>query len=187
MQSYVRCPWSLWNSQYLVLSLVVGSDFIWEGHLINFSFCTLRRTCDTEAVRGVNCRGEYHCCSSGCGGPRRSLTFPRLFRDRSLSLWYLCGDLSLSPCLPRLCSYFLSPLLFSFWVEELPRLDMRAFSMLMHFSALVSTSAMFACGFFEMENIRSFNCTLNPTMKAMMANFSSGISTFSNSVLNLCT
>ena len=40
MQSSVRCPWSLWNSQYLVLSLLVGSDLIWDGHLRNFSCCT---------------------------------------------------------------------------------------------------------------------------------------------------
>ena len=164
----------------MVLSLLAGSDFIWEGHLINFSCCTSRRTCDTEAVRGVNCRGEYRCCSSGCGGPR-------LFGDRSLSPLSLHWDLSLSPCLLGLRSRFLSLLLFSFWVEELPHLEMRDSSPLIYFSALASTSAMVACGFFEMENIRSLDYTPNPAMKAVMANFSSGISTFIDSALNLWT
>ena len=58
-RSFVRCPWSLWNSQYLVLSLLVRSVLIWDGHLKTFSCCTSHKTCDTEAVRGVNCRDEY--------------------------------------------------------------------------------------------------------------------------------
>ena len=85
--------------------------------------------------------------------------FPRLFGDHSLSPLSLRGDLSLSPCLLGLRSRFLSLMLFSFWVEELPHLDMRASSPLIYFSTLESTSAMFACEFFEMENIRSFDCT----------------------------
>ena len=44
---------------------------------------------------------------------------------------------------------------------------------------------MLACGFFEMENIKSFDYTPNPAMKVVMANFSSGISTLSDSALNL--
>ena len=47
-------PVVLWNSQYLVLSLLVRSDLIWDGHLRNCSCCTSRKTCDTAAVRGVN-------------------------------------------------------------------------------------------------------------------------------------
>ena len=46
---------------------------------------------------------------------------------------------------------------------------------------------MLACGFFEIENIRSLDCIPNPAMKAVMANFSSGTSIFRDSVLNLCT
>ena len=65
----------------------------------------------------------------------------RLLGDRSLSL---LGDLSRSPCLLGLHSRFLSVLLFSLWVEELPLLDMRASAPLMYFSALASTSAMLA-------------------------------------------
>ena len=57
--------------------------------------------------------------------------------------------------------------------------------MLIYFSVLVSTSAMLARGFFEIENIKSFDCTPSPAMKAVMANFSSGISTFNDSALNL--
>ena len=141
MQSSVRCPWSLWNSQYLVLSLLVGSVLIWDGHLRNFSCCASRKTCDTVAVTGVNCRCEYCCRSSGRGGPRRSLTLPRLFGDRSLSL---LGDLSRSLCLLGLCSCCLSVLLFSLWIEELHLLYVRASSPLIYFSALASTSAMLA-------------------------------------------
>ena len=141
MQLSVLCPWSLWNSQHLVLSLLVGSVLIWDGHLKKFSCCTLRKTCDTVDVKGVNRRGEYRCRSSGLGGPRRSLTLPRLFEDRSLSL---LGDLSRSLCLLGLHSRCLSVLLFSLWVKELPFLDMRASSPLMYFSALASTSAMLA-------------------------------------------
>ena len=81
--------------------------------------------------------------------------------------------------------YRLSVPLFSLWVEELPFLDMRASSPFMYFSALSSTSAMFACGFLEMENIKSFDYTPNPAMNAVMANFSYGISTFKDSALNL--
>ena len=46
---------------------------------------------------------------------------------------------------------------------------------------------MLACGFFEIENIRSLDCIPNPAMKTVMANFSSGTSIFRDSVLNLCT
>ena len=79
---------------------------------------------------------------------------PRLFEDRCLSL---LGDLFQFLCLLGLRSRCLSVLLFSLWVEEPSLLDVRASSPLMYFSALASTSAMFACGFFEMENIKSFN------------------------------
>ena len=152
MQSSVRCPWSLWNSRYLVLSLLVGSVLIWDGHLRNFICCTSRKTCDTVAVMGS-----------------------------------LLGDLSRFLCLLGLRSRCLSVLLFSLWVEELPFLDVRVSSLLMYFFALASTSAMFARGFFEMENIKSFYCTPNPTMNAVIANFSSGKSTFKDSALNLWT
>ena len=64
-------------------------------------------------------------------------------------------------------------------------LDMRASSPFMYFSALASTSSMLAWGFFEMENFKSFDCTPSPAMNAMIANFSSGISTFKDSALNL--
>ena len=74
-------------------------------------------------------------------GPRRSLRLPRLFEDRSPSLF---GDLSMSFCLLGLRPCRLSVPLFSLWVEELPFLDMRASSPLMYFSALASTSAMLA-------------------------------------------
>ena len=77
--------------------------------------------------------------------------------------------------------------LLSLRVEELPLLDMRAFSPFIYFSALASTSAMLALGFFEMENIRSFDYTPNPAMNAVIANFSSGTSIFRDSALNLCT
>ena len=99
----------------------------------------------------------------------------------------LHGDLSLSPRLLGLQSRFFSPLLFSFCAEEFSRLNRRASSSLMYFSALASTLAMLTYGFFEMENIRSFDCTPSPAMKAMMANFSSGMSTFNDSALNLWT
>ena len=42
---------------------------------------------------------------------------------------------------------------------------------------------MLAWGFFEIENIRSFDCSPSLAMKAVMANFSPRISTFSDSVL----
>ena len=112
---------------------------------------------------------------------------PRLFGDRSLFSLSLRGDLSLSPRLLGFRSRFFSPLLFSFCTEEFSRLDRRASSPLMYFSALESTSAMLTRGFFEMENIRSFDYTPNSAMKAVMANFSSGMSTFNDSVLNLWT
>ena len=66
---------------------------------------------------------------------------PRLFGDRSLSFF---GDFSRSLCHLGLCPHCLSVLLFSFWVGELPFLDMKASSPLMYFSALASTSAMLA-------------------------------------------
>ena len=62
---------------------------------------------------------------------------------------------------------------------------MRAYSPLMYFFAFASTSAMLACGFFEIENIKSFDYTPNPTMNAVIANFSSDMSTFRDSALNL--
>ena len=71
--------------------------------------------------------------------------------------------------------------------EELLRFDIRVSSPLIYFSALASTSIMVTCGFFEMENIRSFDCTPSPAMKAVMANFSSETSTFKDFVLNLWT
>ena len=46
---------------------------------------------------------------------------------------------------------------------------------------------MLSCGFFEIENIKSFDCTPNPAMKVVIANFSSGTSIFRDSALNLCT
>ena len=49
----------------LIVSLLVGSVLIWDGHLWNFSCCISRKTCDTVAVRGVNHRDEYRCRSSG--------------------------------------------------------------------------------------------------------------------------
>ena len=71
--------------------------------------------------------------------------------------------------------------------EELWRFDIKASSALIYFSALASTSVMVTCGFFKMENIRSFDCTPSPAMKVVMANFSSGTSTFKDFVLNLWT
>ena len=38
-----------------------------------------------------------------------------------------------------------------------------------------------------MENIKSFDCTPNPAMNAVIENFSSGTSTFNDSTLNLRT
>ena len=55
----------------------------------------------------------------------------------------------------------------------------------MYFSALASTSAMLACGFFEIENIRSLDCMPSPTIKAVMENLSYEMSTFNDSELNL--
>ena len=46
---------------------------------------------------------------------------------------------------------------------------------------------MLAYGFFEMENIRSLDCMPSPTIKVVMENFSSGMSTFNDSELNLWT
>ena len=66
---------------------------------------------------------------------------PRLFGDRSLSVF---GDFSQSLCCLGLRPRCLSVLLFSFWVGELPLLDMKASSPLMYFSAIASTSAMLA-------------------------------------------
>ena len=43
---------------------------------------------------------------------------------------------------------------------------------------------MLAWGFLEMENIKSFDCIPNPAMNVVIANFSSGISTFRDSDLN---
>ena len=132
----------------------------------------------------VKCRGGYHYYSSGWGGPKRSLKFRLLFKDRSLSLR---GDLSLSPRLLGLCSRFFSLMLFSFYVGKFSHLDRRASSPLMYFSTLASTSAMLALRFFEMESIRSFDYTRGSGMKAVMANFSSGMSTFKDSLLKLWT
>ena len=101
----------------------------------------------------------------------------RLFGDRSLSFF---GDLSRFLCLLGLHPCCLSVMLFSLWVEELSFLDIRASSPFMYFSALASTSAMLSYGFLDMENIKSFDCTPNPVMNAVIANFSSGTSTFSS-------
>ena len=46
---------------------------------------------------------------------------------------------------------------------------------------------MLALGFLEMENIRSLDCMPSPIMKAVMGNFSSGMSTLSDSELNIST
>ena len=116
--------------------------------------------------------------------PRRSLRFPRLFGDRSPSFF---GVVSRMLCLLGLRPRRLSVVLFSLWVEELSFLDMRASSPLIYFSAFASTSAMLAWGFLEMENIKSFDWTPRPAMNAVIANFSSGISTFRDSALNLWT
>ena len=97
------------------------------------------------------------------------------------------GSIPVSSSPGALHSRFFSPLLFSFCTEEFSRLDRRASSPLMYFSALESTSTMLALGFFEMENIRSFDYTPSPTMKAVMSNFSSGMSTFNDYALNLWT
>ena len=112
---------------------------------------------------------------------------PRLFGDRSLFSPFLRGDLSLFPGLLRLRSLFLSPQFLSLCAEELSCFDVRASSPLIYFSALASTSAMVTYGFFEMETIKSFDCTLSPVMKAVMANFSSGTSTFKDFALNFWT
>ena len=106
----------------------------------------------------------------------------RLFGDRSLSFF---GDLSQFLCLLGLRPCCLSVLLLSLWVEELSFLDMRASSSFMYFSALASTSTMLACGFLDMENIKSFDYTPNPAMNAVIANFWPGTSTFRDSALNL--
>ena len=131
----------------------------------------------------MNYRGGYCGCSSGWGGPKRSPTLPLLFGDRSLSSLSLHGDLSLRPM--GLRPHFFSSLFFSFCMEQLPRLDKRASSPLIYFFALASTSAMLAYGFFEMENITSLDCMPSPAIKAVMANFSSGMSTLNDSELNL--
>ena len=75
---------------------------------------TLRLSGGGGGGGGVNCQSEYHFCSSSWGGPRRSLIFPRLFRDHSLFYLSLRRDLSLSPYLLGFRSHFLSLLLFSF-------------------------------------------------------------------------
>ena len=108
----------------------------------------------------------------------------RLFGDRSLSLF---RDLSRFLYLSGLRPCCLLVLLLSLWVEELSFLDMRASSLFMYFFALASTSAMLACGFLDMENIKSFDCTPNPAMNAVIVNFSSDTSTFKDSALNLWT
>ena len=59
-----------------------------------------------------------------------------------MSSLFLRGDLSQSLRILGLRSRFFSSLLFSFYAEELPRLDIKASSPLMYFSALASTSAM---------------------------------------------
>ena len=112
------------------------------------------------------------------------LTPARLFGDCFLSFF---GDRSRFLCLLRLRPCCLSVLLLSVWVEELSFLDMRASSPFMYFSALASTSAMLACGFLDMENIKSFYCTPNPAMNAVIANFSFGASTFRDLTLDLWT
>ena len=74
----------------------------------------------------------------------RSLTFPCLIGDRSLFSLLLLRDLSLSAYLLGLRSLFLSPLLFSFLVEELLCLNRRSSSPLIYFFVLARTSAMLA-------------------------------------------
>ena len=106
----------------------------------------------------------------------------RLFKDSSLSF---IGNLSRFLCLLGLRPCCLSILLLSLWVEELSFLDIRASSQFMYFFSFTSTSSMLACGFLDMENIKSFDCTPNPAMNAVIANFLSGISTFRDSALNL--
>ena len=90
-------------------------------------------------------------------------------------------------CLLGLCPRRLSITLFSLGAEELSFLDMRASSPLICFSTFASTSAMLAWGFLEMENIKSLDWIPKPTMNAVIVNFSSGISTFRDSALNLWT
>ena len=97
------------------------------------------------------------------------------------------GDLSQFLYLLGLCPCCLSVLLLSLWVEELSFLDMRAYLPFMYFSPLVSTSAMLEYGFLDMENIKSFDCTSNPAMNTVIANFSSCTSTLRDSTLNLWT
>ena len=109
--------------------------------------------------------------------------FPLLFGDRLLSTQSL--HLSRSLLLRGLRSLFFSSQLFSFRVEELPCLDKRASSPLTYFSALESTSAMLSYGFFEIENIKSLDCMPSPAIKAVMANFSSRMSTLNDFELNL--
>ena len=46
---------------------------------------------------------------------------------------------------------------------------------------------MLAKGFFEMENIRSLDYMPSPAIRAVMANFSSGMSTLNDFKLNLWT
>ena len=79
---------------------------------------------------------------AGVGVPKKSLTLPCLFGDRSLFFLSLRGDLSLSPHLMGLRSRFFALMIFSFCVEEFSHLDKRASSPLMYFSALASTLAM---------------------------------------------
>ena len=104
-----------------------------------------------------------------------SLCLPGLFAETFLAL-FDSEDFDFS---------FSRPEFLYFHVEELPRLDKRASSPLMYFFALASTSAMLACGFFEIENIRSLGCTPSLAIKEMMANFSFGMSTLNDSELNL--
>ena len=43
----------------------VSPDLMLRLHLKKFLCCVSRMTCDIKAVKGVNYRGGYRCCSSG--------------------------------------------------------------------------------------------------------------------------
>ena len=69
--SFVRCshrfgvhgPYGTHSIWYCLFLL--GLTLSEMDTLQTFSCCTSRKTCDTEAVTGVYCQGEYRCCSSG--------------------------------------------------------------------------------------------------------------------------
>ena len=96
------CPFLLGLSSYVMAILGIFHAALCVGLVI------LRQS------GGVSFRGGYRYSSSGWGGPKRSLTSPRLFEDRSLFPLSLRGDLSLFPGLLGLRSRFCSLMLFSF-------------------------------------------------------------------------